>query len=91
MIEKQQAGEVWHMKIELVENTKVYVCSRSEEPKRQTGEWIERKQADGKIEFECIACLNRVAYHANYCDCCGADMRESNITEALVKEFYPNT
>ena len=30
IIARQQAGEVWHMDIEIIENAKVYVCSRSE-------------------------------------------------------------
>ena len=89
MIEKQQAGEVWHMEIELVENTKVYICSRSEEPKRQTGEWLPIKHGD--YFWECNACGNPVKFRENYCDNCGADMRESIIAEALVKEFFPNT
>lgn len=57
--------------------------------KRQKGEWL--PEHHGECNYVCDVCGNPVNYRANYCDCCGADMRESNITEALVKEFYPNT
>lgn len=47
------------------------------EKKRPQGEWIMIKNSDGNLKcYECSECGNGHGYKAEFCEKCGADMRE---------------
>ena len=43
---------------------------------RGKNRWVRKFTNDHHIVYACPVCENRVRYKANFCDNCGADMRE---------------